>query len=202
MADAEGFVRQNKGLVLAAAFVAGLLTAEKTRDAEWFSPEGEPRRYSFWAADSVYQLFLVTANKQFAVNLLPGLLENYAEWEQNRQDANGLFWQIDDRDGMEFSIGGSGHRPTINSYMYGDAVAIGRIADLAGQADVAKEYKAKADRLRQLIETQLWNPNDNFYETVPRNGQNNWSGVRELADGQVLTDTAGYPSGGPAPAKP
>jgi hypothetical protein len=32
--DAEGFVRQNKGLVLAAAFVAGLLTAEKTRDAD------------------------------------------------------------------------------------------------------------------------------------------------------------------------
>ena len=34
MAGAEGFVRQNKGLVLAAAFVAGLLTAEKTRDAD------------------------------------------------------------------------------------------------------------------------------------------------------------------------
>jgi hypothetical protein len=26
--------------------------------------------------------------------------------------------KIDDRDGMEFSIGGSGYRPTINSYMY------------------------------------------------------------------------------------
>ena len=32
--DAEGFVRQNKGLVLASAFVAGLLTAEKTRAAD------------------------------------------------------------------------------------------------------------------------------------------------------------------------
>jgi hypothetical protein len=146
----------------------------------WFGPEGEPRRYSFWAADSVYHLYLATANKPFAVNLLPGLLENYAKWEQKRQDPNGLFWQIDDRDGMEFSIGGSGYRPTINSYMYGDAVAIARIAEIAGQADVAKEYKAKADHLRQLIETQLWNPNDNFYETVPRHGQNNWSGVREL----------------------
>ena len=29
VADAEGFVRENKGLVLAAAFVAGLLTAEE-----------------------------------------------------------------------------------------------------------------------------------------------------------------------------
>ena len=34
VADAEGFVRQHKGLVLAAAFVAGLLTAEKTRDTD------------------------------------------------------------------------------------------------------------------------------------------------------------------------
>lgn len=146
----------------------------------WFSPDGEPRRYSFWAADSVYQLFLATANKQFAVNLLPGLQENYAGWEQTHQDPNGLYWQIDDRDGMEFSIGGSGYRPTINSYMYGDATAIARIADMAGQADVAKEYREEADRLRQLIEARLWNPNDNFYETVPRKGRPEWSGVREL----------------------
>ena len=81
---------------------------------------------------------------------------------------------------MEFSIGGSGYRPSINSYMYGDAVAIARMADMAGQAEVAKEYRAKADRLRQLIETRLWNPNDNFYETVPRSRRPEWSGVREL----------------------
>ena len=34
LADAEGFVRQNKTLVLAATFVAGLLTAEKTHAAD------------------------------------------------------------------------------------------------------------------------------------------------------------------------
>jgi hypothetical protein len=34
VADAEGFVRQHKSLVLAAAFVAGLLTAEKTHNGE------------------------------------------------------------------------------------------------------------------------------------------------------------------------
>ncbi len=146
----------------------------------WFSPGAEPRRYSFWAADSVYQLFLATANKQLAVILLPGLQENYEKWEQTHQDPNGLYWQIDDRDGMEFSIGGSGYRPTINSYMYGDAIAIARIAGLAGRADVSAEYQQRADHLRQLIEIQLWNPNDNFYETVPRNGAAGWAGVREL----------------------
>jgi len=42
-----------------------------------------------------------------------------------------LFWQIDDRDGMEVSVGGSGKRATINSYMYGGAKAIAKIAAMA-----------------------------------------------------------------------
>src|SRR5271154_2347685 len=37
----------------------------------WFGPDGEPRRYSFWAADSVYQLYLATGNRQLAIRLLP-----------------------------------------------------------------------------------------------------------------------------------
>ena len=146
----------------------------------WFGPEAEPRLYSFWAADSVYSLFLATGNRSFAVSLLPRLQENYLKWESTHQDPNGLYWQIDDRDGMEFSIGGSGYRPTINSYMYGDAVAIAHIADMAGQPDVAKAYETKAERLRGLIETKLWNPNDKFFETLPRNGHSDWAGVREL----------------------
>ena len=36
----------------------------------WFGPDGEPRRYSFAAADAVYQLYLATGNKQFAIALL------------------------------------------------------------------------------------------------------------------------------------
>lgn len=146
----------------------------------WLGPEAEPRLYSFWAADSVYNLFLATGNKSLAVNLLPRLQENYRVWESTHKDAKGLYWQIDDRDGMEFSIGGSGYRPTINSYMYGDALAISRIASMADQSDIAKEYAAKAERLRHLIETELWNPKDEFYETVSRKEHTGWVGVREL----------------------
>ena len=145
----------------------------------WFGSNGEPRRYSFWAADAVYQLFLATGNRQFAINLLPALRNNYAAWEETHRDPNGLYWQIDDRDGMEFSIGGSGYRPTINSYMYGDAAAIARLAGIAGETKIAEEYQAKADSLRQLIESRLWNPADKFYETVPRGAKEGWSGVRE-----------------------
>jgi hypothetical protein len=146
----------------------------------WFGPNGEPRRYSFWAADSVYQVFLATGDKQLAVGLLPDLEKNYQAWEATHQDANGLFWQIDDRDGMEFTISGNGYRPTINSYMYGDAEAISQIAALNGDEELSRRYRKKAGDLRALIETRLWNPRDQFYETVPRNPGASWVGVREL----------------------
>jgi hypothetical protein len=146
----------------------------------WFGPDGEPRRYSFWAADSVYQLYVATGDRDFAVSLLPALDSNYRAWEATHKDANGLYWQIDDRDGMEDSISGSGYRPTINSYMYGDAVAIAHIAELAGQNNLAESYRAKADQLRAVIEGRLWNPGDGFYETVSRHGSNAWTGGREL----------------------
>ncbi len=146
----------------------------------WFGPDGEPRRYSFWAADSVYQLYLATGNRDLAVSLLPALEANYRAWQATHQDPNGLFWQIDDRDGMEDSISGNGYRPTINSYMYGDAVAISRIAAMAEDPQIAATYQDKAAQLRALIESRLWNPHDEFYETVARHAASGWSGVREL----------------------
>ena len=42
----------------------------------WFGPDGQPRLYSFWAADSVYQVYLATGNRELAVSLLPALEEN------------------------------------------------------------------------------------------------------------------------------
>jgi len=67
---------------------------------------------------------------------------------------------------MEKSISGDGYRPTLNSYMYGDARAIAEIAALAGDAQVASEFNRKADALHELIETRLWNPRDQFYEVM------------------------------------
>jgi len=81
---------------------------------------------------------------------------------------------------MEDSISGDGYRPTINSYMYGDAIAISNIAAMAGEQQTAQQYRMEANRLRTLIENRLWNPKDEFYETVPRHDASGWSGVREL----------------------
>lgn len=145
----------------------------------WFRRGGEPRRYSFWAADAVWARYLVDADPSFATGLLDDLIRNYRSWEQERRQPDGLFWQIDDRDGMEVAIGGTGTRPTINAYMYGDAMAIARLAELAGRDQIAAHFYNDAARIRQLVDQKLWDQEAQFYKIVPR-GQAQPADVREL----------------------
>ena len=137
----------------------------------WFRKGGSPRRYSFWAADAFWARYLVTMDRSHIVDLLDDLITNYGEWESSRLEPDGLFWQIDDRDGMEVSIGGSGKRATINSYMHGDAAAISRIAVLAGSEDVAERFRQKARKIKQLVQTKLWDEKAKFFKTLPRESQ-------------------------------
>ena len=150
----------------------------------WFRKGGQPRRYSFWAADALYARYLVRPDKALITGLLDDLVANYGAWETSRLGPEGLFWQIDDRDGMEVSIGGSGYRATINSYMYGDAMAIARIAQMAGRTDLVKEYEAKAARIKHLVQTRLWDPKARFFKVLPRDKRGNVAeapaDVREL----------------------
>ena len=134
----------------------------------WFRKGGEPRRYSFWAADALYAWHKVHPNRTLLVDLLNDLVANYQAWEKSRLDQNGLFWQIDDRDGMEVSIGSSGYRATINSYMYADALAIARIARLADKDALAKEYQDKAARIKKLVQAKLWDSQAKFFKVLPR----------------------------------
>lgn len=151
----------------------------------WFRKGGAPRRYSFWAADSIYQRALALGNFSLATNLLPELAANYRAWEQSRLEPDGLFWQVDARDGMEVSVGGRGHRgegkrPTINSYLFGDARAIAAIAERAGQPELASEFRAKSERLRQLTLAKLWDPDARFFKVLPRGDNAALVDVREL----------------------
>ena len=146
----------------------------------WFRKGGEPRRYSFWAADALYARHRVHPNPALLISLLDDLIVNYQSWEQSRRGPNGLFWQIDDRDGMEVSIGGSGYRATINSYMYGDARAIAHVARLAGKEDLATTYDEKAASIRQLVQKKLWDPWAKFFKVLPRDTSKGLARVREL----------------------
>jgi len=146
----------------------------------WFRKGGEPRLYSFWATNAIYARYLVTGDKDLILELLPDLVNNYKAWESDHLDESGLFWQIDDRDGMEVSIAGSGCRATINSYMYGDAIAISNIAKLAGKDDLAREYAEKAKRIKHLVETRLWDDKSEFFKVLPRGEGAKLADVREL----------------------
>jgi predicted GH43/DUF377 family glycosyl hydrolase len=148
--------------------------------AFWFRRGGDPRRYSFWGADALFANHLVHPNASLLTNLLPDLVANFDAWEKQQRDANGLFWQIDDRDGMEVSVGGSGYRATINSYMFGDALAIARIADLAGRKDLAERFRGEAARLKQLVQEKLWDEPAEFFKVLPRGTNTSLAAVREL----------------------
>ena len=145
----------------------------------WFrGNEGKPmaklHRFSSWAADALYQKYLVDINTAYLTNLLPDIEEEYFFWENNNRLRNGLFWQYDVRDGMEEQISGGrtekNARPTINSYMYGNAISISKIAGLIRDSTLEMLFQAKADTLKKLIESELWNPHHQFFETVRENG--------------------------------
>ena len=137
----------------------------------WFSEDGEPRRYSFWVANALYAFCSMRGDFSLAISLLENLKENYQAWERDKQTESGLFWQLADRDGMELAIGGDGYRPTINSYLYGDACAISKIAEMAGDHTTAEEYRQKAESLKELINKTLWDGEAEFYKTLPRDSE-------------------------------
>ena len=102
---------------------------------------------------------------KLVIDLLPDLVENYEQWEAGKKwgrkyyiglNPDGLFSTIDDRDGMELSIGGHGKRPSINSYMFGDAMAISKIALLEGEPEISSIYREKASTLKSLVQERLW----------------------------------------------
>ncbi len=148
--------------------------------AYWFGGGGDPRSYSFWVADAVWQRYCVTGDRTETLRLLPKLIANYNAWEHTHRDASGLYWQIDDRDGREMSIGGNGYWATINSYQFGDALAVARMAELAGQPAVARDFQARAAAIKTLVQEKLWDANAQFFKVLPRGTKATLAEVREL----------------------
>jgi hypothetical protein len=147
----------------------------------WFRGGGNPRQYSCWLAQAVYDRYQLTGDKAFTVDLLPDLVRNFEGWERDRFDQSvGLFWQEDGQDGMEVSIGGTGFRATLNSYLIGDATAIAAIARLAGNEKTAQAYLAKAENIRRKMESVLWDGASGFFKVLPRKPGVNLADVREL----------------------
>jgi Mannosylglycerate hydrolase MGH1-like glycoside hydrolase domain len=130
----------------------------------WYTdPRAEPHRYTEWIADAVWRRALLTGDFTLPVAVLPGMVDNYEAWEKDSLHPSGLFWAHDLADAMEFSISGDGLRPSINSYQYGNARAIERIALVAGDALTADRFSRRAGRLRRRVLDVLWD--GGFFKT-------------------------------------
>jgi len=138
-------------------------------------------QFSSWIDDAVYQNFLVKPDQAFLKEILPALDADFTKWETERQRKDGLFWQNDVKDGMEESISGSrkdqNQRPTINSYMFGNAIALNKMAVLLGDQSLAAKYQVKAKVLKKLVQDSLWNAKSMFFET--RKAKGGLANVRE-----------------------
>lgn len=152
----------------------------------WFNGKSSPRSYSFWAADAISNFCYVHPDDSLLEELFPLMEKNYEAWEKDKLDDNGLFWQYDNRDGMEVSISGSyaephgyGYRATINSYMYADARALENLAKKQRIYEKEILYKEKADKIKHNINSYLWDSEAEFFKVIPLGRDLSFSDVRE-----------------------
>ena len=141
----------------------------------WFrTPGAQPRNYSTWLADGVWAVHRVHPDDGFVKDLLPDLKKNHEGWEKRHFVPEvGMYWQNGHDDGMEFNInsrqtkdilrGAPGYRPTMNAYIWADAIAIASAADLACDNATAKEYRLKAAGLKENLQKKLWDPKRQFF---------------------------------------
>jgi hypothetical protein len=133
----------------------------------WLRGTGQPRRYSFPAANSLLELARTHGTAHLATSLLPELVENFEAWKHgNYVPARGLFYQTDTADGGEDSISGSGLLPSINFAMIAEQRALGSLFLLNGNATAAQHFNREADALQHRTIEQLWSRPMQFFGTV------------------------------------
>ncbi|MBQ4335684.1 MAG: hypothetical protein IJC34_00640 [Lentisphaeria bacterium] len=133
----------------------------------WLDPAAgaEGRKYTFGPASAAMDLADVSGDFSLVSSLYPALVQNYSEWKKSHQLPDGLFWQIDNYDGMEISIGGSGIRATINSCMAGECFALSRIAGLCGKTADSEAFAREGAAIQCAMENTLWNHDAGFFMT-------------------------------------
>ncbi len=141
----------------------------------WFTtPGAQPRNYSTWLADAIWNGYKVNHNKSILTGLKDSLVTNYGKWEKEHFIASeGMFAWDGMHDGMETNInsrqtpqwfeGAPGYRPTLNSYMWGDAIAIKNIANLTGDPTTAATFEKKASIIKTNFQQKNWDPSRNFF---------------------------------------
>jgi hypothetical protein len=72
-------------------------------------------------------------------------------------------FNINSRQTKDIVRGAPGYRPTLNAYLWADALAVARAADLAGDRATADAYRKKAAGIKEKLQTKLWDPKRQFF---------------------------------------
>ena len=164
-----------------------------------FPGGGNDRHFAESITDAAYAYFLVHGDASFAVKFLPAMKHIYNLWDDHFDFRKGLYFieplldateytvsSIDASGGQDGFRGGDAFRPSINSYMFANAMAISRLSALAGDRESAEDYLSRARTLKHTIQESLWNPeHDHFmdrYKVTNKNAKY-WDFIRarELA---------------------
>jgi len=147
--------------------------------------KAKSRLYSEWITSAAYQRYLVTGDATLIKANLQQFITLYNSWGSNltanipvngTTTTDALYFQSPLSDATEFTEtsfrstdafgGGPGFRPTVNSYQYAAALAISKIAALAGDDTNATTFAAKAASLKTAVQDALWDPQRQFFMHV------------------------------------
>ncbi|SNS11662.1 F5/8 type C domain-containing protein [Sphingomonas laterariae] len=130
---------------------------------------GNDRHFTDHMADSVYGRFLVDGDREAALRHLPVMRHIYRLWDEKFDFAKGLYFVEPLLDATEYTVssidasggkdgfrGGDSFRPSVNAYMFANARALARLAEMAGDDAMAAEFAGRADAIRARVLDALW----------------------------------------------
>ncbi len=139
----------------------------------WFNGHGNQYQYSSWLCDALYNYYQVKGDMDGLKAYLPEMIDDFQGWKKKRFDPEkGIYWQKPVEDATEFTVAGymvgdgwagDAYRPTINTFMYANALAICEVARLIGDDRLAEQYHDEAMLLRKNVLSLLWNVNQHHF---------------------------------------
>ncbi len=164
-----------------------------------FGGGGNDRHFSEGISDATYANYLVNADSILVTDQLRVMQHIFNLWLDHFDLNKNLYFIEPLLDATEYTIssidasggkngftGGNSFRPTINSYMYGNALAISKIAMIKGDTALSQLYLKRAADIKSNVQQSLWN--DTLQHFVDRYQVNNkfahyWEFIRgrELA---------------------
>ena len=164
----------------------------------WLDGNEDIYSYSNWLIYALYEYSEFSNNYSFGIDNLDKLIYMYGRWEKKHKTDTGLFWSIDAKDAMEFSISGvnselrgeRGIRPTLNSYMAANAKAISAFAKKSGNKVIELLYEKKAEEIASKMTQLLWD--GDFFKAVHSKNPDKFPAVNELAADRNVMELLGY----------